>query len=149
MPDPVGRMQSFFKEDEDAYVQMDTRDDIDEILSAGPGGAYSVQCFELMRGSGITRDYVSAIVLLPVQAGVFQRIGFSILKASVFDEDAVLTNIFVISWTAANYPKIPLFPAIERFAVVGIAAFTEISHTWIILRLSCATNHVPFQDSVW
>lgn len=50
-----------------SYVQMDTEDDIIDILSAERGGATAVVCFELM-GNMPSRDegklFVSSVVLL-------------------------------------------------------------------------------------
>jgi len=100
-PDKVGRLE-FADTPDETYVQMDTQDDIDELLteSRGPEGLAEVICFELMRNSGADEGkcFVSALVLRPVQdqPGSFRRVGFSIMEPSAFSERAVFKTVVVV-----------------------------------------------------
>jgi len=100
-PDRIGRLE-FADTPAETYVQMDTQDDIDELLlaSRGPEGPATVVCFGLMRNSGANDEecFVGALVLRPVQdqRGLFRRIGFSIMKPSAFSEYAVFATVVII-----------------------------------------------------
>ena len=93
-PDNMGRM-TLNESDSGQWVQLDTQDDIDDIVFVDEGQVTPVLCFQLMRrwatsGNG-TNVFASTIVLVPndEERGTLRRIGFAILDRDFFDEDAM------------------------------------------------------------
>lgn len=98
--DRVGRMY-LNDPDSEQWVQIDTQDDIDEICARHYDDPMPVLCFRLSEkqttSARETRRFVSTIVLTPLdgEQGILRRIGFAILDAAFFNEEALFATVSI------------------------------------------------------
>jgi hypothetical protein len=99
-PDRVGRMY-LNEPDSEQWVQIDTQDDIDDICAREYDEPLPVLCFRLSEMTATsareTRDFASTIVLTPAdeERGTLRRIGFAILDAEFFNDEAIFATLCV------------------------------------------------------
>ncbi len=90
---PDGRLKLNKEGAKECYVTLDSREDI-EVVQLG----MLVTCLDIMRdGKGLHDDYVSSLVLLPVesQSNCYRRVGFSTMLTEHF-KDASLKAITIL-----------------------------------------------------
>jgi hypothetical protein len=87
--------------DSEQWVQIDTQDDIDDICAREYDDPLPLLCFRLAETTATsareTRDFASTIVLTPSgeERGTLRRIGFAILDAEFFNDEAFFATVCI------------------------------------------------------